>query len=47
MIVADNGSLVVHHRRAPTPAGTTTTSNQLKTVPGSAFEAVNTGPIHH
>ena len=31
----------------PTPAGTTTDLNQLKTVPGSAFEAVDTGPIQH
>ena len=40
--------IVVVHQRAPsTPAGTTTTSNQLKTVPGTAFEAVDTGPTHH
>ncbi len=46
MIVADNGRAGT----SPAPrtrAGTTTTSNELKTVPGAAFEVVQSGPIRH
>ena len=38
---------VVHHRRAVAELGRRRASNTLKQVPGSAFEAVDTGPIIH
>jgi hypothetical protein len=46
MIVADNGSSWFI-TGAPNSHWNDTDLDQLKTVPGSAFEAVNTGPIHH
>jgi hypothetical protein len=46
MIVADNGSSWFI-TGAPDSHWNDTDLDQLKTVPGSAFEAVNTGPIHH
>jgi hypothetical protein len=46
MIVADNGSSW-YITGAADPRWNDEDLNQLKTVPGSAFEAVKTGPIHH
>jgi len=46
MIVADNGSSW-YISGAADPRWNDNDLDQLKTVPGSAFEAVNTGPIHH
>ncbi len=46
MIVADNGSSW-YITGAADPRWNDGDLDQLKTVPGSAFEAVNTGPIHH
>jgi len=46
MIVADNGSSWFLTGGAD-PRWNDDDLNQLKSVPGSAFEAVNTGPIHH
>jgi len=46
MIVADNGSSW-YITGAADPRWNDDDLDQLKTVPGSAFEAVNTGPIHH
>ena len=46
MIVADNGSSW-YITGASSPKWNDDDLNQLKTVPGSAFEAVNTGPVHH
>jgi hypothetical protein len=46
MIVADNGSSW-YITGAADPRWNDNDLDQLKTVPGSAFEAVNTGPIHH
>ena len=46
MIVADNGSSW-YITGASSPKWNDEDLNQLKTVPGSAFEAVNTGPVHH
>jgi hypothetical protein len=46
MIVADNGSSW-YITGAADPRWNDTDLDQLKTVPGSAFEAVNTGPTHH
>ena len=46
MIVADNGSNW-YISGAADPRWNDDDLNQLKTVPGSAFEAVDTGPIHH
>ena len=46
LIVADNGS-PWYITGAPSPAGTKRASKQIKQVPGSAFEAVETGPIIH
>ena len=45
MIVADNGSSW-YITGASSPKWNDDDLNQLKTVPGSAFEAVNTGPVH-
>ncbi len=45
MIVADNGSSWFITGAAD-PRWNDTDLDQLKTVPGSAFEAVNTGPVH-
>lgn len=45
MIVADNGSSW-YVTGAADPRWNDDDLNQLKTVPGSAFQAVNTGPIH-
>ena len=45
MIVADNGSSW-YITGAADPRWNDDDLNQLKTVPGSAFQAVNTGPIH-
>ena len=45
MIVADNGSNW-YISGASDPRWDDNDLNQLKTVPGSAFEAVDTGPIH-
>jgi hypothetical protein len=44
MIVADNGSSW-YITGASDPRWNDTDLNQLKTVPGSAFEVVDTGPI--
>ena len=44
-IVADNGSNW-YITGAADPRWNDDDLNQLKTVPGSAFQAVNTGPIH-
>ena len=46
MIVADNGSSW-YITGAADPRWNDNDLNQLKSVPGSAFEAVNTGPIQH
>jgi len=46
LIVADNGSSW-YITGAPDPRWNDEDLNQLKTVPGSAFEAVQTGPILH
>jgi hypothetical protein len=46
MIVADNGSSWFI-TGATDPRWNDTDLNQLKSVPGSAFEAVSTGPILH
>jgi hypothetical protein len=46
MIVADNGSSWFISG-ASDPRWNDTDLDQLKHVPGSAFEAVNTGPIRH
>ncbi len=46
LIVADNGSSW-YITGAPDPRWSDEDLNQLKRVPGSAFEAVKTGPIHH
>ena len=46
MIVADNGSSWFLTGAAD-PRWNDNDLDQLKSVPGSAFEAVNTGPIHH
>jgi len=46
MIVADNGSSWFLTGGAD-PRWNDDDLGQLKSVPGSAFEAVNTGPIHH
>jgi hypothetical protein len=46
LIVADNGSSW-YITGAPDPGWNDEDLNQLKTVPGSAFEAVHTGPILH
>ena len=46
MIVADNGSSW-YITGAADPRWNDNDLDQLKTVPGSAFEAVNTGPTHH
>jgi hypothetical protein len=46
MIVADNGSSW-YITGAADPRWNDDDLNQLKGVPGSAFEVVNTGPIHH
>jgi hypothetical protein len=46
MIVADNGSNW-YISGAADPRWNDDDLNQLKTVPGSAFEVVDTGPIHH
>jgi len=46
LIVADNGSSW-YITGAPDPRWSDEDLNQLKTVPGSAFEAVHTGPILH
>jgi len=46
MIVADNGSSWFLTGGAD-PRWNDNDLDQLKSVPGSAFEAVNTGPIHH
>jgi hypothetical protein len=46
MIVADNGSSWFISGAAD-PRWNDDDLNQLKTVPGAAFEAVDTGPIHH
>ena len=46
MIVADNGSSWFITGAAD-PRWNDDDLDQLKSVPGSAFEAVNTGPIHH
>jgi hypothetical protein len=46
MIVADNGSSWFITGAAD-PRWNDENLEQLKTVPGSAFEAVNTGPVHH
>jgi hypothetical protein len=46
MIVADNGSSWFL-TGASDPRWNDEDLDQLKTVPGGAFEAVNTGPIHH
>jgi hypothetical protein len=46
MIVADNGSSWFLTGGAD-PRWKDDDLNQLKSVPGGAFEAVNTGPIHH
>ena len=45
MIVADNGSSWFITGAAD-PRWNDDDLNQLKTVPGSAFEAVDTGPVH-
>jgi hypothetical protein len=46
MIVADNGSSW-YITGAADPRWNDNDLDQLKTVPGNAFEAVDTGPIHH
>ena len=46
MIVADNGSSW-YITGAADPRWNDNDLNQLKSVPGTAFEAVNTGPTHH
>ncbi len=46
MIVADNGSSW-YLTGAPDPRWNDNNLNELKTVPGSAFQVVETGPIHH
>ena len=46
MIVADNGSNWFI-TGAPDPRWNDNNLDELKTVPGSAFEVVQTGPIHH
>jgi hypothetical protein len=46
MILADNGSSW-YITGAADPRWDDNDLNQLKTVPGSAFEAVNTGPVQH
>jgi len=46
MIVADNGSSW-YISGAADPRWNDDDLDQLKTVPGNAFEVVNTGPIHH
>ena len=46
MIVADNGSSW-YITGASDPRWNDNDLDQLKSVPGSAFEVVNTGPIHH
>ena len=46
MIVADNGSSW-YITGAADPRWNDDDLNQLKSVPGSAFEAVNTGAVHH
>jgi hypothetical protein len=46
LVVADNGSSW-YVTGAPDPRWNDEDLNQLKTVPGSAFEAVHTGPILH
>jgi hypothetical protein len=46
LIVADNGS-PWYITGAPDPRWNDEDLNQLKRVPGSAFEAVRSGPIHH
>jgi hypothetical protein len=46
LIVADNGSSW-YITGAPDPRWNDEDLNQLKNVPGSAFQAVQTGPIHH
>jgi hypothetical protein len=45
MLVADNGTSW-YLTGAPSPGWDDDDLDQLKTVPGSAFEVVNTGPIH-
>jgi hypothetical protein len=45
LIVADNGSSWFI-TGAPNPGWNESDLDQLKTVPGSAFEAVDSGPIH-
>ena len=45
MIVADNGSNW-YITGAADPRWNDNDLNQLKTVPGSAFEVVDTGPVH-
>jgi hypothetical protein len=46
MIVADNGSSW-YITGASDPRWDDDDLNQLKTVPGTAFEALDTGPVHH
>jgi hypothetical protein len=46
MIIADNGSNWFICG-ATDPRWADTDLDQLKTVPGSAFEVVDTGPVHH
>ena len=46
LIVADNGSSW-YITGAPDPRWNDDDLEQLKRVPGSAFEAVHTGPIRH
>ena len=46
LIVADNGS-PWYVTGAPSPGWDEASLNTLKQVPGSAFEAVETGPIIH
>ena len=46
MIVADNGSSWFITGAAD-PRWNDEDLNQLKTVPGGAFEAIKTGPVHH
>ena len=46
LIVADNGS-PWYITGAPSPGWNEASLEQLKTVPGSAFEAVETGPVIH
>jgi hypothetical protein len=46
LIVADNGSSW-YITGAPNPGWNDEDLEQIKRVPGSAFEAVETGPIRH